>query len=54
MSEDYRSQYFDASVAIMKITLRDGDVTAEEKGFLKGFGRKLGITSSEYFELFRS
>ncbi len=49
--EASRSQYYNAYAAIMKITLRDGDATAEEKDFLQSFGKKLGISSSEYFEL---
>ncbi len=46
-----RSVYFEAFASIMKITLRDNDATDEEKAFLQHFGKKLGVTSSEYFEL---
>ncbi len=46
-----RSTYFEAFASIMKITLRDNDATDEEKSFLQHFGKKLGVTSSEYFEL---
>ncbi len=46
-----KSEYYDAFAAIMKITLRDGNATEEEKHFLQVFGRKLGITESEYFEI---
>ena len=48
---DSRSAYFEAFASIMKITLRDNDATDEEKSFLQHFGRKLGVTSAEYFEL---
>ncbi|TXG39229.1 hypothetical protein [Seonamhaeicola maritimus] len=46
-----RSTYFEAFASIMKITLRDNNATDEEKSLLQHFGRKLGVTSSEYFEL---
>ncbi len=46
-----RSIYFEAFASIMKITLRDNNATDEEKSLLQHFGRKLGVTSSEYFEL---
>ncbi len=49
--EASRSAYFKAYAAIMKITLRDGDASEGEKDFLQSFGRKLEISSSEYFEL---
>ncbi|MDO5979545.1 hypothetical protein [Flavivirga spongiicola] len=49
--EESRSEYFKAYAAIMKITLRDGDASEEEKDFLQSFGKKLGVSSSEYFEL---
>lgn len=51
---DTNSQYFDAYAAIMKITLRDGDATNEEQQFLQRLGKKLGVTSEEYFELIES
>ncbi|WP_298551557.1 hypothetical protein [uncultured Algibacter sp.] len=46
-----RSIYFEAFASIMKITLRDDNATDEEKVFLQHFGKKLGVTSTEYFEL---
>ncbi|MFI1743088.1 hypothetical protein [Thalassobellus sediminis] len=46
-----RSIYFEAFASIMKITLRDNNATDEEKSFLQHFGKKIGVTSSEYFEL---
>ncbi|WP_298754590.1 hypothetical protein [uncultured Psychroserpens sp.] len=46
-----KSKYFEAYAAVMKITLRDGDASEEEKGFLQVFGKKIGITSSEYFDI---
>ncbi len=46
-----KSTYYDAFTAIMKITLRDGNVSEEESTFLQVFGKKLGITSSEYIEI---
>ncbi len=51
MSKESRSQYFEAYAAIMKITLRDGEVSDDEKSFLQHFGKKLGVTPQEYFEL---
>ncbi|WP_299275398.1 hypothetical protein [uncultured Psychroserpens sp.] len=46
-----KSKYYEAYAAVMKITLRDGDASEEEKSFLQVFGKKIGITSSEYFDI---
>lgn len=50
MSES-KSTLYNAFAAIAKITLRDGKATQEDKTVLQAFGKKLGITSSEYFEI---
>ncbi|WP_299886885.1 hypothetical protein [uncultured Lacinutrix sp.] len=49
-----KSQYYDAYAAVMKITLRDNNASDEEKQYLQAFGKKLGITDSEYFEVIES
>lgn len=46
-----RSEYYSVLGQIMKITLKDGDATKEEQRVLQAFGKKLGLTSSEYFDL---
>lgn len=46
-----KSQYYDAYAAVMKITLRDNNASEEEKQYLQAFGKKLGITDSEYFDI---
>ena len=46
-----KSPHYDAYVAVMKITLRDNNASEEEKQYLQPFGKKLGITPSEYFEI---
>ncbi|GGI56987.1 hypothetical protein [Winogradskyella haliclonae] len=48
------SKYFAAFASIMKITLREGNSSIDEKRILQEFGKKLGISSSEYFELLDS
>lgn len=46
-----RSEYYSVLGQIMKITLKDDDATHEEKRVLQAFGKKLGLSSSEYFDL---
>lgn len=45
------SKYFQPFASVMKITLQDDNATAEERRILQVFGKKLGISDSEYFDL---
>lgn len=49
-----KSQYYDAYAAVIKITLRDNNASENEKEYLQAFGKKLGITPKEYFEIIES
>ncbi|WP_282043619.1 hypothetical protein [Winogradskyella flava] len=51
---DERSEYYTIFGSIMKITLKDGNSTKEEERILQAFGKKLGLSSSEYFDLLES
>ena len=51
---DARNEYFTIFGSIMNITLKDGDSTKEEERILQAFGKKLGLSSSEYFDLLES
>lgn len=50
-SKKKRSEYYDAFTGIMKITLRDGQVSQEEKTFLKDLASKLNISDDEYEDI---
>ena len=43
-----QNQYHNEFAALVKITMRDGDATESEKGFLSHLATKLGMSSSEY------
>ncbi len=45
---DSKSKYHYQFGAVVKITLRDGEVTQEEKEFLAHLSKTLGITEEEY------
>lgn len=50
-SKKNQSEYYDAFAGIMKITLRDGQVSQEEKTFLKDLAAKLNISDDEYEDI---
>lgn len=43
-----KNQYHNEFAALVKITMRDGDATESEKGFLSHLSTKLGMSTSEY------
>ncbi|MFS4491650.1 hypothetical protein [Maribacter sp. 2308TA10-17] len=43
-----QNQYHNEFAALVKITMRDGDATESEKGFLSHLATKLGMSVSEY------
>ncbi|GAB5475648.1 MAG: hypothetical protein Mars2KO_37470 [Maribacter sp.] len=43
-----KNQYHNEFAALVKITMRDGDATESEKGFLSHLATKLGMSTSEY------
>ncbi|TMM57071.1 hypothetical protein FEE95_11310 [Maribacter algarum] len=43
-----KNQYHNEFAALVKITMRDGDATESEKGFLSHLSTKLRMSTSEY------